>query len=189
MLKLTSYTPPCVFPQLVSEAVLPLSPPLSASLLSEHVEREQDEGGQERFRVRTLFHKRGDTSNQRTCVTLHAFKETEEYKASCITQVRTRYSLSLASSSVVHFTFFSSYLLLYLHPSICPVSQPPLGLCVATLILPSDWFKDQHANRSHQDFNKSHSNSHAHNRVQRREWQRGRRHRRNHQRETSPSLR
>ncbi|GAA6233773.1 transmembrane protein 132C-like [Lates japonicus] len=138
--------------QLVSEAVLPLSPPLSASLLSEHVERERDEGGQERFRVRTLFHKRGDTSNQRTCITLHAFKETEEYKASCIT-------------------------------------QPPLGLCVATLILPSDWFKDQRANRSHQDFNKSHSNNHAHNRVQRRERQWGGRHRRNHERETSPSLR
>ncbi|XP_044041555.1 transmembrane protein 132D isoform X3 [Siniperca chuatsi] len=70
----------------MSEPVLPLSPLVSASLLSEHVERERDEGGQERFRVRMLFHKRGDTSTRGTCITLHAFKETEEHKVSCITQ-------------------------------------------------------------------------------------------------------
>ncbi|XP_029912431.1 transmembrane protein 132D [Myripristis murdjan] len=72
--------------QLISEPVLPLSPPLSAALLSEHVERERDEGGKERFRVRALFHMRGEGSTRGTCVTLHAFKETEEHKASCITQ-------------------------------------------------------------------------------------------------------
>ncbi|XP_070710583.1 transmembrane protein 132C [Pempheris klunzingeri] len=72
--------------QLISEPVLRLSPLLSASLLSEYVARERDEEGQERFRVRALFHKRGDTSTQGTCITLHAFKETEEHKASCITQ-------------------------------------------------------------------------------------------------------
>uniref|UniRef100_UPI003AAF2F82 transmembrane protein 132C n=1 Tax=Centroberyx gerrardi TaxID=166262 RepID=UPI003AAF2F82 len=71
--------------QLISDPVLPLSLPLSASLLSEHVERERDEGGQERFRVRALFHMRGDGSTRGTCITLHAFKETEEHKASCIT--------------------------------------------------------------------------------------------------------
>ncbi|XP_034544306.1 transmembrane protein 132A [Notolabrus celidotus] len=70
--------------QLISEPVI--SSPLSASLLSEHVQREKGEGGQEVFRVRALFHRWGDTSIQGTCVTLHAFKETEEHKASCITQ-------------------------------------------------------------------------------------------------------
>ncbi|XP_040892669.1 transmembrane protein 132C [Toxotes jaculatrix] len=136
--------------QLISEDVLPLSPPLSASLLSEHVERERDAGGQERFRVRTLFHKRGGTSSRRTCITLHAFKETQEHKASCIT-------------------------------------QPPLGLCVVTLTLPSDWFEDQHINQSHQDPDKWHSNIHPHNRVQKRERQRGGLHHSNRQR--LPSLR
>ncbi|XP_042340249.1 transmembrane protein 132C [Plectropomus leopardus] len=72
--------------QLISEPVLPHSPLLSASLLSEHVERERDKDGQKRFRVRILFHKRGDTNTRGTCITLHAFKETEEHKASCITQ-------------------------------------------------------------------------------------------------------
>ncbi|XP_070783495.1 transmembrane protein 132C [Enoplosus armatus] len=72
--------------QRISEPVLPLSPLVSATLLSRHVERERDEGGQERFRVRTLFHKRGDPSTRGTCVTLHAFKETEERKVSCVTQ-------------------------------------------------------------------------------------------------------
>uniref|UniRef100_A0A671UXR1 Uncharacterized protein n=1 Tax=Sparus aurata TaxID=8175 RepID=A0A671UXR1_SPAAU len=93
--------------QLISEPVLPFSPLLSTSLLSEHVERDRDESGQERFRVRTLFHKWVDTSTRGTCITLHAFKETEEHKASCMT-------------------------------------QPPLGLCVVTLTLPSHWFEDQH---------------------------------------------
>ncbi|XP_031723049.1 transmembrane protein 132C [Anarrhichthys ocellatus] len=72
--------------QLISEPLLPLSTLLSASLLSEHVERERDKGRQKRFRVRTLFHKRGDNSTRGTCITLHAFKETKEHKASCITQ-------------------------------------------------------------------------------------------------------
>ncbi|KAM9399152.1 transmembrane protein 132D-like [Salvelinus alpinus] len=71
--------------QLVSGPILPLSPPLSASLLSKHVEREGDEGGKERYRVQVLFHVRGDTSRG-SCITLHAFKETEKQKASCITQ-------------------------------------------------------------------------------------------------------
>ncbi|XP_042252333.1 transmembrane protein 132D [Thunnus maccoyii] len=116
--------------QLISEPVLPLSPPLSASLLSEYVERERDEGGQERFRVRALFHKRGDASTKGTCITLHAFKETEVHKASCTT-------------------------------------QPPLGLCVVALTLPSDWFKDQHSNQSNQDLWLS--NIQPHRRVQKRE--------------------
>ncbi|XP_054460424.1 transmembrane protein 132C [Anoplopoma fimbria] len=73
--------------QLVSEPVLPFSPLLSASLLSEHVEIERDEGGQKRFRVGMLFHRRGGNSSRGTCITLHAFKETEEHKASCITQL------------------------------------------------------------------------------------------------------
>ncbi|XP_056228848.1 transmembrane protein 132C [Seriola aureovittata] len=141
--------------QLVSETVLPLSPLLSASLLSEHVERERDEGGRERFRVRTLFHKQGDTSTWSTCVTLHAFKETEEHKASCMT-------------------------------------QPPLGLCVVTLTLPSYWFKDQHANQSHQDLEKWLNNAHPQNRIKKRERQRGGHHHGNfvtHQHVTPPSLR
>nr|XP_046183462.1 transmembrane protein 132A-like isoform X2 [Oncorhynchus gorbuscha] len=71
--------------QLVSGPILPLSPPLSAALLSKHVERERDEGGKERYRVRVLFHVRGDTSRG-SCITLHAFKETGEQKASCVTQ-------------------------------------------------------------------------------------------------------
>lgn len=84
----------CIFfhPQLLSESVLPASPPLSASLLSESVEIERDKRGQERFRVRVLFHKRGNISSDlRTCITLLAFKETEEHKASCITQVKNRF--------------------------------------------------------------------------------------------------
>ncbi|XP_029364014.1 transmembrane protein 132A [Echeneis naucrates] len=121
--------------QLIPESVLPPSPSLSAYLLSEHVETERDEGGQSRFRVRTLFHKQGDTRS--TCITLHAFKETEEHKAWCIT-------------------------------------QPPLGLCVATLTLPSDWFKDQRANQSHHDLGKRLSSSYPQSRILRRERQRGR---------------
>ncbi|XP_008301033.1 transmembrane protein 132C [Stegastes partitus] len=72
--------------ELISEPVLPPSLLLSATLLSENVQREWDERGQERFTVRVLFHKRGNISNQGTCITLHAFKDTEEHKASCITQ-------------------------------------------------------------------------------------------------------
>ncbi|XP_051242052.1 transmembrane protein 132A isoform X2 [Dicentrarchus labrax] len=138
--------------QLISEPVLPLSPPLSVSVLSEHVERERDEGGQEKFNVRTLFHKWGDTSTRGTCITLHAFKETEEHKAFCVT-------------------------------------QPPLGLCVVTLTLPSEWFKEQHANQSHQDVDKWYI--HSRRRVQKRQWPQGGHHpsnsvKRHHA--TSPSL-
>lgn len=104
MIVLTLYAnnpPHSLFPQLISEPVLPLSSLLSASLLSEHVERERDERGREKFRVRALFHKRGDTSPRSTCITLHAFKETEEHKASCMTQVRTRlFSLPLSHSFI-----------------------------------------------------------------------------------------
>lgn len=78
------------FPQQIPKAVLPLSPTLSTYLLSEYVQREMGEDGQQRFRLRMLFHQMGDSSTQRTCVTLHAFRETEEQKASCITQVRRR---------------------------------------------------------------------------------------------------
>ncbi|XP_041640083.1 transmembrane protein 132C [Cheilinus undulatus] len=70
--------------QLISEPVFSSS--LSASLLSEHVQRERTMGGQEVFRVRVLFHKRGDSSSRESCITLHAFKETEEHKASCMTK-------------------------------------------------------------------------------------------------------
>ncbi|XP_029989005.1 transmembrane protein 132C [Sphaeramia orbicularis] len=103
--------------QHISDPALPVSSPLSASLLSEHVERERDEEGRESFRIRALFHKRSDTSALGTCITLHAFKETEEHKASCIT-------------------------------------QPPLGLCVVTLTLPTHWFEDHQSNQSNQDMDK-----------------------------------
>ncbi|XP_049336953.1 transmembrane protein 132C isoform X2 [Astyanax mexicanus] len=71
--------------QLVSEPIAPLTAPLVAYLLSKTVvcEHEADRG--ERLKVRVLFHMRGD-ANRGTCVTLHAFKQTEEQKASCITQ-------------------------------------------------------------------------------------------------------
>ncbi|XP_061101027.1 transmembrane protein 132C-like [Conger conger] len=71
--------------QPVPGSPLPLSPPLSAFLLSNTVERERDGEKGERFRVRVLFHWRGEASRGR-CVTLHAFKETEEQRASCVTQ-------------------------------------------------------------------------------------------------------
>ncbi|XP_068178439.1 transmembrane protein 132C [Antennarius striatus] len=125
--------------QLLSEAGLQLSPYLSASLLSEHVQRERDKKGRKRFKVRTLFHKQGDTSTQRTCITLHAFKETEEHKASCMT-------------------------------------EPPLGICVVTLTLPSEWFKDQHPSKFHQNVSKRHISIHRHVRVQKWERQQGRHH-------------
>ncbi|KAI4832836.1 hypothetical protein KUCAC02_015780 [Chaenocephalus aceratus] len=68
--------------QHISEPVLPLS----AFLLSEHVERVSDKGRQEGFRVRTLFHRQSDTRARGTCITLHAFKDTEEHKATCLPQ-------------------------------------------------------------------------------------------------------
>lgn len=71
---------------MVSTPILPLSPPLSASLLTKTVLREKQGEKGERFEVRVLFHVRGD-ANKGTCVTLHAFKETQEQRASCITQV------------------------------------------------------------------------------------------------------
>ncbi|XP_078126398.1 transmembrane protein 132C [Sander vitreus] len=121
--------------QLISEPVLPLSSLLSASLLSEHVEREKDKGKKMRFRVRTLFHRRGHTSTRGTCITLHAFRQTEEHKASCIT-------------------------------------QPPLGLCVVTLTLPTDWFEDPHTNQSRQELVKWRSNIHPRRRLKKQERQR-----------------
>lgn len=102
-------------PQLISEPVLPLSPTLSASLLSDHVVRERDESGQENFRVRMLFHKPGDINPRKTCVTLHAFKETEEHKASCMTQVRTRFSSFL--TELCHSLHFLPVHLVILFPS------------------------------------------------------------------------
>ncbi|XP_043095223.1 transmembrane protein 132C [Puntigrus tetrazona] len=70
--------------QVMSEPVPPLTPSLTASLLSKTIVKEEGDRG-ERFKVRVLFHMRGD-ANRGTCVTLHAFKQTEEQKASCITQ-------------------------------------------------------------------------------------------------------
>ncbi len=78
------------------------------------------------------------------------------------------------------------------HLSVCPVSQPPLGLCVVTLTLPRDWFGDQRTNQSNQDLDNWHRNIHLRRRVQKRERQRGGHHHANfvnHQRATSPSLR
>ncbi|XP_019216032.1 transmembrane protein 132B isoform X3 [Oreochromis niloticus] len=136
--------------QLIPESVLPASPPLSASLLSESVEIERDKGGQERFRVRVLFHKRGNISSDlRNCITLLAFKETEEHKASCIT-------------------------------------QPPLGLCVVTLTLPSSWFSNPLVNQSHPWYSNT---RHTHHWMQKRKWQRSIRHHGNHQQATAQFLR
>lgn len=70
----------------MSDPVPPLSPSLTASLLSKTVVKEREGGEGSRFKVRVLFHMRGDP-NQGTCVTLHAFRQTEEQKASCVTQV------------------------------------------------------------------------------------------------------
>ncbi|XP_039883170.1 transmembrane protein 132C isoform X2 [Simochromis diagramma] len=136
--------------QLLSESVLPASPPLSASLLSESVEVERDKRGQERFRVRVLFHKRGNISSDlRTCITLMAFKETEEHKASCIT-------------------------------------QPPLGLCVVTLTLPSSWYSNPLVNQSHPWYSNT---RHTHQWMQKRKWQRSIRRHGNHQQATAQFLR
>ncbi|XP_041840217.1 transmembrane protein 132D [Melanotaenia boesemani] len=143
--------------QLISEPLLHSFPTVYSSLLSEDVERERDEGGQERFRVRVLFQEKEYISTQGTCIILHAFKETEQHKASCVT-------------------------------------QPPLGLCVVTLTLPSDWFKDQsqHINQSRQDLDQWHKNVHRNRKVTTRD--RGHHHRRRgdllkHQHAMSSSLR
>ncbi|KAK7166038.1 hypothetical protein R3I93_005967 [Phoxinus phoxinus] len=71
--------------QVMTEDIPPLTPSLTASLLSKTIVKEIDGERGERFEVRVLFHVRGDV-NRGTCVTLHAFKQTEEQKASCITQ-------------------------------------------------------------------------------------------------------
>lgn len=70
----------------MSEPIPPLTPSLTASLLSKTIVKEIESDREERYKVRVLFHMRGDV-NRGTCATLHAFKQTEEQKASCITQV------------------------------------------------------------------------------------------------------
>ncbi|KAL4640608.1 transmembrane protein 132A-like [Arapaima gigas] len=89
--------------QLISSLQLPVVPPLSASLLSETVKREREREAGHRYAVRALFHWRGDAGGGH-CVTLHAFRATEEQRTTCVT-------------------------------------QPPLGLCVATLDIPKHWFE------------------------------------------------
>lgn len=75
----------------MSEAVLPPPATLAAALLSENVEREVDERGRRSFLVRALFNKQWAGNphgvDKGTCVTLHAFRETEERRASCLTEV------------------------------------------------------------------------------------------------------
>ncbi|KAL0203358.1 hypothetical protein M9458_001376, partial [Cirrhinus mrigala] len=72
--------------QVMSESIPPLTPSLTASLLSKTIVKEMEgDRGTGRYKVRVLFHMRGDV-NRGTCATLHAFKQTEEQKASCITQ-------------------------------------------------------------------------------------------------------
>ncbi|TRY89975.1 hypothetical protein DNTS_001696 [Danionella cerebrum] len=99
--------------QVMSEAIPPLTPPVTASLLTKSVLWEMKGDRGERFRVRILFHMRGDVSRG-ACVTLHAFKQTEEQKASCI-------------------------------------PQPPFGLCLVTLTLPSDWFEPKENTKANLD--------------------------------------
>lgn len=72
--------------QLVSEPLAPFSVPPVAYLLSKTIEQKWEAKQGEVFTVRVLFHMKGDSS-RRTCATLHAFKQTEEQKASCIAQV------------------------------------------------------------------------------------------------------
>lgn len=72
--------------KVMTEAIPPLTPSITASLLSKTIVKEMEGDRGERFEVRVLFHMRGDV-NRGTCITLHAFKQTEEQKASCITQV------------------------------------------------------------------------------------------------------
>ncbi|KAK2909067.1 hypothetical protein Q8A67_004904 [Cirrhinus molitorella] len=71
--------------QVMSEPIPPLTPSLTASLLSKTIVKEMEGDRGEQYKVRVLFHMRGDV-NRGTCATLHAFKQTEEQKASCITQ-------------------------------------------------------------------------------------------------------
>ncbi|KAJ3614995.1 hypothetical protein NHX12_018564 [Muraenolepis orangiensis] len=44
-------------------------------------------GGAEAYQVRVLFQVRGEGGLQGICLTLHAFRETQEHKASCITKI------------------------------------------------------------------------------------------------------
>ncbi|XP_028834538.1 transmembrane protein 132C isoform X2 [Denticeps clupeoides] len=71
--------------QLLSEPVPALSPLLSASLLTKYVGYDREEYKREKFDVQVLFHMRG-SANRGSCVTLHAFKETENQRGSCIIQ-------------------------------------------------------------------------------------------------------
>lgn len=157
--------------QLMSEAVLQPPAPLAAALLSEHVESEVDERGRRNFVVRALFNKqwsgnhlRGDTG---TCVTLHAFRETEERRASCLTEVcAAHYCPSLVAFPSLTFSF---------------IWQPPVSLCVATLTLPEHWFEESLPQWPHQGLEgRSSSNSVLSRRrqVQLRKWRRIRRHQR-----------
>ncbi|CAL8355226.1 unnamed protein product [Boreogadus saida] len=73
--------------EMVSERLPPLSPPLWASLLSEGVELGPGgHGGAGSYKVRVLFQVRGVGWAPGSCLTLHAFRETQEHRASCLTQ-------------------------------------------------------------------------------------------------------
>ncbi|CAL8270749.1 unnamed protein product [Gadus morhua 'NCC'] len=73
--------------EMVSERLPPLSPPLWASLLSEGVELGPGgHGGAGPYKVRVLFQVRGVGWAPGSCLTLHAFRETQEHRASCLTQ-------------------------------------------------------------------------------------------------------
>lgn len=76
-------------------------------------------------------------------------------------------------------------------PSVCLVSQPPLGLCAVTLTLPSHWFEDQNSNQSHEDWDNGHSNIHPRRQVkkQERRWGRHRSRLGNRHSGNSPSMR
>lgn len=74
------------FLQLVSETLALFSLPIVAYLLSKTIKQKWEPERGEGFTVRVLFHLKGD-SNRGKCVILHAFKQTEEQKASCIAQV------------------------------------------------------------------------------------------------------
>ncbi|XP_028315976.1 transmembrane protein 132C [Gouania willdenowi] len=118
---------PHVVTKLIPQTLLPSSSLLSASLLSEGVEVEEDDEGQQIFRVQVLFHQHSDIINRHTCISLHAFQETEEHRGWC-------------------------------------VPQPPLGLCVVSLILPTTWFQ--------QNSNVLHMDSQPHRHLHRKGWHR-----------------
>lgn len=156
----------------MSEAVLPPPAPLAAALLSEHVESKVDERGRRHFQVRALFNKQGGGAlpggGRRTCVTLHAFRETEERRASCLTEVTPPPAPRHVPLSFPSLTFAS-------------VSQPPVSLCVATLTLPDHWFEEPLPQRPHQglegrSFSSSNSVLYRRRLVQRQNWRRSSRH-------------